>query len=173
MVVSFTVVSQPDAHYLPPLQERTYLAHTDHFDTIPAAVSSREGLHQMSRPRAKLVSNFPGCPVEAALTFIDGKWKGVLLYHLFSGTQRFNGLRRKLPTITQRMLTKQLRELEAAGLVSRTVHPVVPPHVDYDLTPLGRSLEPVITALEVWGRRHVHCSDGERTIIPPATEAAA
>lgn len=139
----------------------------------PSAVSSDKRLYQMSRPRAKLVSNFPGCPVESTLTFLDGKWKGVLLYHLLSGTQRFNGLRRKLPTITQRMLTKQLRELEAAGLVSRTVHPVVPPHVDYDLTPLGRSLEPVISALEAWGRQHVRCSNGEKTIIPPVTEVAA
>jgi DNA-binding HxlR family transcriptional regulator len=98
----------------------------------------------MSRPRAKLVDNFPGCPVESTLTFLDGKWKGVILFHLLGGTLRFNELRRKAPLVTQRMLTKQLRELEEAGLISRTIHPVVPPHVDYALTPLGRSLEPVI-----------------------------
>src|SRR6478752_3860963 len=115
MVVSFAVVWDPDAHYLQPLQECTNLAHTYKLDTAPAAVSSAERHYQMSRPRAKLVSNFPGCPVESTLTYLDGKWKGVLLYHLLDGTQRFNGLRRKLPTITQRMLTKQLRELEAAG----------------------------------------------------------
>lgn len=121
----------------------------------------------MSRPRSKMKNQFPGCSVEAALSFIDGKWKGVLLFHLLSGTQRFNSLSRKLPTITARMLTKQLRELESAGLVSRTVHPVVPPHVDYDLTPLGKSMEPIIRALSDWGSEHVFCSNGESRVIPP------
>ncbi|MGR6431515.1 winged helix-turn-helix transcriptional regulator [Rhizobium sp. PAMB 3174] len=126
----------------------------------------------MSRPRAKLTKNFPGCFVEATLCFLDGKWKGVILFHLMGGTQRFNALRRKMPGITQRMLTKQLRELEDAGLVSRTVHPVVPPHVDYDLTPLGRSLEPVLRALAAWGEAHVFCNDGrhELKLPQPKTE---
>lgn len=98
----------------------------------------------MSRPRAKLSKNFPGCPVESTLNFLDGKWKGVILFHILSGTHRFGELKRKLKSITQRMLTKQLRELEEAGLVTRTVHPVVPPHVDYALTTVGLRLEPVI-----------------------------
>jgi DNA-binding HxlR family transcriptional regulator len=92
-----------------------------------------------------------GCPVEATLDLIDGKWKGVILYHLLDGTHRFGELRRKLPSVTQRMLTKQLRELEAAGLVVRTVHAEVPPRVDYQLSPLGLSLRPVIGALKIWG----------------------
>lgn len=71
------------------------------------------------------------------------------------------------------MLTKQLRELEEAGLVSRTVHPVVSPHVDYALTPLGHSLKPVVVALEAWGKQHVICRNGERIVIPPVTEVAA
>ncbi len=121
----------------------------------------------MSRPRAKLVKDFPGCAVEAALSFIDGKWTGVLLFHLLSGTQRFNELRRKLPSVTQRMLTRQLRELEEAGLVRRTVHPVVPPHVDYDLTPLGRSMEPVIRALAIWGNTYVFCAEDKAHVAPP------
>src|ERR1041384_1187552 len=101
----------------------------------------------MSRPRAKLTGNFPGCPVESTLSFLDGKWKGVILHHLLEdGTLRFNELRRRIPSVTQRMLTKQLRELEEAGLLQRTVFPVVPPRVDYALTPLGLSLEPVVTA---------------------------
>jgi len=90
----------------------------------------------MSLPRAKLTSNFPGCPVEATLSFLDGKWKGVILFHLMSGT---------------------LRELEESGLVSRTVFPVVPPRVDYALTPLGLTLRPVIKALATWGEENVFC----------------
>lgn len=123
----------------------------------------------MSRPRAKLTNKFPGCPVELTLSFLDGKWKGVILFHLMDGKLRFNELRRKLPSITQRMLTKQLRELEDAGILSRTVFPVVPPRVDYELTAAGRSLEPVIRALAEWGARNVTCEDG-RSFIHPAVE---
>ncbi|MFN7093305.1 MAG: winged helix-turn-helix transcriptional regulator, partial [Allorhizobium sp.] len=66
----------------------------------------------MSRPRAKMTNTFPGCPVETTLSFLDGKWKGVILYHLLTGgTLRFSELRRRLQAVTQRMLTKQLREL--------------------------------------------------------------
>jgi len=130
----------------------------------------------MSKPRAKLTGHFPGCPVESALSFLDGKWKGVILYHLLEeGTLRFNELRRRIPSVTQRMLTKQLRELEDAGLLSRTVFPVVPPRVDCALTPLGLSLQPVIAALRDWGDRHVACQDGQRHVILPEvpSEAAA
>ncbi|HEV7437475.1 MAG TPA: helix-turn-helix domain-containing protein [Pseudorhizobium sp.] len=127
----------------------------------------------MSRPRAKLTGNFPGCPVESTLSFLDGKWKGVILHHLLSeGTLRFNELRRRIPSVTQRMLTKQLRELEDAGLVTRTIFPVVPPRVDYALTPLGQSLEPVVTALRVWGTEHVVCRDGQKLVVMPEEEAA-
>jgi DNA-binding HxlR family transcriptional regulator len=96
-----------------------------------------------------------GCPVEATLELIGGKWKGLLLYRLMDGTQRFNGLRRALPDITQRMLTRQLRELEAAGLVKRVVYAEVPPRVEYSLTPLGTSLRPIITALRSWGEGYL------------------
>lgn len=122
----------------------------------------------MSKPRAKLTGNFPGCPVESALSFLDGKWKGVILHHLLEdGTLRFNELRRRIPSVTQRMLTKQLRELEEAGLLSRTVFPVVPPRVDYALTPLGHSMRPVITALRQWGSTHVICENGEKRVEMP------
>lgn len=127
----------------------------------------------MSKPRAKLVGNFPGCPVESTLSFIDGKWKGVILHHLLEeGTLRFNELRRRIPSVTQRMLTKQLRELEDEGLITRTVYPVVPPRVEYNLTALGQSLEPVITALRAWGVAHVSCAGGRKTIIQPKEKAA-
>jgi DNA-binding HxlR family transcriptional regulator len=122
----------------------------------------------MSKHRSKLVAPFPGCPVESALSFLDGKWKGVILHHLLEdGTLRFSELRRRIPAVTQRMLTRQLRELEEAGLVSRTVFPVVPPKVEYALTPLGLSLQPVIAALSDWGSRHVICEEGSRTILHP------
>ena len=127
----------------------------------------------MSRPRAKLSNAFPGCPVESALSFLDGKWKGVILFHLMGGTLRFNELRRRLPSITQRMLTKQLRELEDAGLISRTVFPVVPPRVDYALTDRGRTLEPVIQALKKWGEDNISCDDGIRRYRPLSGEEPA
>jgi DNA-binding HxlR family transcriptional regulator len=128
----------------------------------------------MSKPRAKLTNNFPGCPVESTLSFLDGKWKGVILYHLLEeGTLRFNELRRRIPSVTQRMLTKQLRELEDAGVLQRTVFAVVPPRVDYSLTPLGLSLEPVVTALAAWGSEHVVCSNGEKRVVAPEEQATS
>ncbi|MBB3425210.1 DNA-binding HxlR family transcriptional regulator [Rhizobium sp. BK312] len=126
----------------------------------------------MSVPRSKLVGNFPGCPVEATLSVLDGKWKGVILFHLMEGTLRFNEIRRKLPSVTQRMLTKQLRELEESGLLSRTVFPVVPPRVEYALTPLGASLGPIIKAMAVWGEENVFCHDGRQQLGAPGMSCA-
>ena len=96
-----------------------------------------------------------GCPVEAALELIGGKWKGVALYHLLTGPLRFNELKRQVGEVTQRTLTKQLRELEVDGLVHREVFPVVPPKVEYSLTEKGESLRPIIIALRDWGTAHV------------------
>lgn len=109
----------------------------------------------MPRPRHARFDCSPGCPVEATLTLIGGKWKGVVLWHLLQGTLRFGEIRRLLPSITQRMLTNQLRELEADGFVLRTIYPQVPPKVEYTLTPRGQSLEPVIRALHDWGKSHL------------------
>ncbi len=92
-----------------------------------------------------------GCPVEAALEQIAGKWKGLVIYHLMSGTLRFNELSRRVGSVTQRSLTKQLRELEADEIVSREVFAVVPPRVEYSLTPKGKALAPVVQALHRWG----------------------
>jgi DNA-binding HxlR family transcriptional regulator len=93
-----------------------------------------------------------------------------ILNHLFAGPQRFSQLRRAMPTITQRMLTRQLRELEADGLVQRTVYPQVPPKVEYALTAIGASLQPIANHLESWGHWYRHHIDRAATAptTPPA-----
>jgi len=96
-----------------------------------------------------------GCPVEAALERIGGKWKGIALYHLLEGTKRYNELKKDVGNVSQRMLTKQLRELETDGLIVRKVYPVVPPHVEYSLSDKGRTLEPILLALRDWGESYV------------------
>jgi len=96
-----------------------------------------------------------GCPVEATLDLIGGKWKAIILYHLRDQVLRFNELQRRLTGISQRLLTKQLRELEEVGFVSRTVYAEVPPKVEYRLTKKGETLRPVIRALEIWGEDYL------------------
>ncbi len=96
-----------------------------------------------------------GCPVEATLDVIGGKWKSVILYHLLDGTRRFGELRRLLPGVTQRMLTLQLRELERDGVIRRTVYAEVPPRVEYALTPFGESLRYVILMMLEWGAKNM------------------
>ena len=91
------------------------------------------------------------CPVEATLELIGGKWKGIILYTLLKGRRRHSELLREIGCVTQRMLTKQLRELESCGLVNRIVHTEVPLKVEYELTQDGLSLEPVLYALKSWG----------------------
>lgn len=93
----------------------------------------------------------PGCAVEAAISLIDGKWKAVILHHLQNGPIRFSELRRRTGGITQRMLTNQLRELEADGLIDREVFAQVPPKVEYRLSDRGHTLSPIIAALKAWG----------------------
>ena len=94
-----------------------------------------------------------GCAVEATLSVIGGVWKPVLLFHLLQGTLRFNALCRLAPAATPRMITLQLRELEVDGIIKRIVFPEVPPKVEYQLTELGRSLEPVLLSMRDWGER--------------------
>lgn len=96
-----------------------------------------------------------GCPIEAALDVIGGRWKGVLLFHLLDGPKRNSELRRRVPGIAPRVLAQQLRELEAAGVVARTVYPEVPPRVEYALTPFGRILEPLLLNLRDWGETYL------------------
>jgi DNA-binding HxlR family transcriptional regulator len=91
------------------------------------------------------------CPTEATVAAIGGRWKVVILWHLCGGKLRFSELRRKVPGISQKMLTEQLRQLEGHGLLTRTVYAEVPPRVEYAATPLGESLRPVIKAMADWG----------------------
>ncbi|MBC6407810.1 MAG: helix-turn-helix transcriptional regulator [Rhodobacteraceae bacterium] len=92
-----------------------------------------------------------GCDVEATLSVIGGKWKPVLICRLLSGRKRFGELCRLAPNGTERMITLQLRELEADGIIKRTVHAEVPPRVEYEVTEYGRSLQPIIAAMQDWG----------------------
>ena len=91
------------------------------------------------------------CPVETTLNLIGGKYKALILWHLSTGTLRFSQLQKLVPTATAKMLTQQLRELEAQSLIARQVFPVVPPKVEYSLTELGKSLMPVLIAMRDWG----------------------
>jgi DNA-binding HxlR family transcriptional regulator len=95
-------------------------------------------------------------PVEATFDVIDGKWKVVILYHLtHDGTHRFAVLRQKIPGVSERRLTQQLRELEDDGIVSREFYPEVPPKVEYSLTECGRTLRPITEVVCAWEQRHV------------------
>jgi len=109
----------------------------------------------MAKARHSRFDCAPGCSVEAAISLIDGKWKCVILYHLLSGTLRFNEIRRHVPSVTQRTLTNQLRELEMDGLIVRTVYAQVPPKVEYSLSELGRTMVPVLSALKEWGDSNI------------------
>jgi DNA-binding HxlR family transcriptional regulator len=95
------------------------------------------------------------CPVEAAIDVIGGKWKALILWWLQQRTWRFAELRRQIPGITEKMLTQQLRELEADGIVSREVYPTVPPRVEYSLTEYGLSLKRALRAICDWGQAHI------------------
>ena len=95
------------------------------------------------------------CPVEATIAMIGGKYKAVILWHLMGGTLRYSQLHKKVSHATDKMLTQQLRELEADGLISRTVYPVVPPKTEYALTDFGKSLSPILDALCSWGKEHM------------------
>jgi len=95
-----------------------------------------------------------GCPVEATLDVIGGKWKATILYKLMQEPKRFSDLKRQLPTITQRMLTLQLRELEEDGIVHREIYQQIPPKVEYSLTDFGKTLEPILLAMLKWGDQY-------------------
>ena len=103
---------------------------------------------------AATTRELPACPVETTLTLISSKWKVLIVRDLLASTKRFGELQRSVGNVSQKVLTAQLREMEEDGLVDRKVYPEVPPRVEYSLTELGRSLEPVLSAMWNWGEEY-------------------
>ena len=102
------------------------------------------------------ILNSKNCPVTHAVRLMGRRWKPLVLYYLKPGPLRFSELRRCVPEATQKMLTQTLRDLERDGLILRQVYAVVPPRVEYSLTPLGVTLRDPLHALEVWASQHMH-----------------
>ena len=100
------------------------------------------------------MQELPACPVETTLTLISDKWKVLILRDLLQGTKRFGELKKSIGHVTQKVLTAQLREMEASGLLTRKVYAEVPPRVEYTLTELGYSLKPILDAMWTWGEEY-------------------
>ena len=94
------------------------------------------------------------CPVTRTLDKIGGRWKPIILYNLINSTKRYNELRKAMPLISEKMLIQQLRELEEDKLIVRKVYPVVPPHVEYSLSDVGREISPILAAMAEWGMKN-------------------
>ena len=107
-----------------------------------------EAFHVSEQKTAKAL---PACPVETTLTLIGDKWKVLILRDLLTGTKRFGELKKSVGDVSQKVLTAQLRAMEDSGLLTRTVYAEVPPRVEYTLTALGRSLQPILDAMKDWG----------------------
>ena len=103
------------------------------------------------------------CPVDTTLRLIGGKYKTLILWHLIDGVMRYGELQKLIPQATPKMLTQQLRELEADNLLHREVFPVVPPKVEYSLTDFGISLKPILTAMYDWGMGYMRENGLEAT----------
>lgn len=99
----------------------------------------------------KLINELPACPVETTLMLIGNKWKVLILRDLLTGTKRFGELKKSIGSVSQKVLTAQLRDMETKGLVKRKVYAEVPPRVEYSLTELGHSLKPILDAMQNWG----------------------
>lgn len=102
-------------------------------------------------PNKKLPSNLPACPVEVTLLLLSNKWTVLILRDLFTGTKRFGELKKSLNGVSQKVLTANLRSLEGKGIIEREVFPEVPPRVEYRLTDLGKTLDPIIKSMHDWG----------------------
>ena len=103
----------------------------------------------------------PACPVETTLTLIGDKWKVLILRDLLPGTKRFGELKKSIGSVSQKVLTAQLRDMDEAGLVSRKVYAEVPPRVEYSLTELGQSLKPILDAMWSWGQGYKNSITGK------------
>jgi len=93
------------------------------------------------------------CSLDITMDYIGGKWKTVVLWYLRKGPKRFSELKKLIPDITEKMLSLQLKDLEADGIISRKIYPEVPPKVEYSFTEEGKSLIPVLEAIAAWGRK--------------------
>ena len=102
----------------------------------------------------KSVKDLPACPVETTLTLIGDKWKVLILRDLLPGTKRFGELKKSIGSVSQKVLTAQLRDMEENGLVNRKVYAEVPPRVEYTLTETGYSLKPILDSMVVWGTNY-------------------
>ena len=100
------------------------------------------------------IKELPACPVETTLSLIGDKWKVLILRDLITGTKRFGELKKSIGTVSQKVLTAQLRNMEENGLVHREVYAEVPPRVEYSLTELGQSLKPILDAMQNWGEEY-------------------
>ena len=103
---------------------------------------------------AKAKNELPACPVETTLTLIGDKWKVLILRDLMTGTKRFGELKKSVGNVSQKVLTAQLRAMEASGLVNRKVYAEVSPRVEYSLTELGKSLKPILDSMCAWGKAY-------------------
>ncbi len=97
----------------------------------------------------------PSCAIERTLGMIVGKWKTIILWYLSDGTKRYGELKKLIPGVSEKMLIQSLRELETDKLIVRKVYPEIPPKVEYRLSPKGKSLSPLICALNTWGEKHL------------------
>jgi DNA-binding HxlR family transcriptional regulator len=113
--------------------------------------SPMESIEKIAEIPAK---DLPACPVETTLTLISDKWKILILRDLMPGTKRFGELKKSIGNVSQKVLTAQLRQMEASGLLVRTVYAEVPPKVEYTLTALGYSLKPILDAMWTWGEEY-------------------
>ena len=102
----------------------------------------------------KINDNLPACPVETTLMLIGNKWKVLIIRDLLTGTKRFGELKKSIGKVSQKVLTTKLRDMEESGLISRKVYAEVPPKVEYSLTDLGKSLQPILNAMLQWGTEY-------------------